>query len=114
MFESFEECFNFVNRPTNYELKHGITVFRKHCFLDAGDFKVYVFYKSDSTKTIVLFFKNSKTLDVWKFWVPSENQLNLLAVLPHITQVIEAKNAKVLAQVALAENKKLYGFVGRD
>lgn len=111
LFNSFRECFEFVNQPTNYEKEHNIQVIEKHVFLNADDIKVYVFYKNDGSNTLCLFFKNSTKYDIWKFWIPSENQLNLLAAVPHLVQVIETKNAKILSQIQKKPGALLYEYV---
>jgi hypothetical protein len=85
-FNTFEEACDFVCNPTNYEKDHNIKLVNKRMMLDVSDLKVMRFEKSDGTETVVIFFKNSKKYDIWKFWIPSELQQKLL---PHVAEILK-------------------------
>lgn len=78
LFQSFEEALAFVNKPTAYEQKYGITISDKEIVINERDIKLVLIHKSDNTKTLVIFFKNSTKYDIWKFWLPSQIQALLL------------------------------------
>lgn len=94
IFDSFQEAFNFVKRPTNYERRKNITAIGTNVILNLEDFKVVTRETSDKRTAIFLFFKNSTVYDVWKFWCPSKSQFEiLLNVLPYILNNVDKKNA---------------------
>jgi hypothetical protein len=94
LFETFEEAMDFVNNPTNYEKDNGISITGTKILLDEVEFKVVVLEKSDSTKTLFIFFRNGKKFDVWKFWCPSEEQALLLGAVYPLYQAIDLRNSK--------------------
>lgn len=85
LFGSFEEALEFMSYPTNYEQKRNIKVIEKKIMLNSSDFKVVRTKTSDGRTGITFFFKNSKKYDIWKFWMPSENQQKLL---PHAIKIL--------------------------
>ena len=78
IFKTFEEAFNFVSKPTNYEKKHGIKIKDVRVIVDLPDIKLVERETSDGRYGLFIFFKNSTVFDVWKFWMPSETQWNFL------------------------------------
>jgi hypothetical protein len=77
-FNSFDEAFNFVNAPTNYEKEHGIKIIGHYVRVNMDDLKVTERKTSDGRSMLILFFKNSTYYDIWKFWIPSANQMEFL------------------------------------
>jgi len=92
LFQSFEEALNFMSYPTNYEQKNNIGIIEKRIMLASEDFKVVRTKTSDGRTGIVFFFKNSKKYDIWKFWMPSENQQKLLPFAVDILKNIDNYN----------------------
>ena len=78
IFKTFEEAFNFVKKPTNYEKKKGIKIKKVRIIVDLPDIKLVERETSDGRYGLFIFFKNSTVYDVWKFWMPSETQWNFL------------------------------------
>jgi hypothetical protein len=95
IFQSFEEAREFVSKPTNYEQEKNIHIINNKIILDLYDIKLIAIRKSDGTNTFVMFFKNSKNYDIWKFWIPSDSQLEVLKFLPIIITRIEEVNRKM-------------------
>lgn len=81
LFNSFEEALAFVNEPTNYEKAKGIKILYSELAIDKPDFKVLKIFKNDDSISLCLFFKNSTLYDIWKFWFPSEDQLEQLKIV---------------------------------
>ena len=92
LFETFEEALIFVNKPTNYEKINNIGIIKTEVVLNLEDVKLVCFHKSDNTKTIFLFFRNSTRYDIWKFWCPSEKQFEALKSIPFIYQYVNKVN----------------------
>lgn len=86
LFKSFEEALKFVHFHTNYEKKHNIGCKELKIVIDKPDIKLVLRKKTDNTISYYIFFKNSTIYDIWKFWVPSENQVK---VLEHIIKRIK-------------------------
>ena len=78
IFKSFEEAFNFVKKPTNYEKKKGIKIKDVRIIVDLPDIKLVERETDDGRYGLFIFFKNSTVFDIWKFWMPSEAQWNFL------------------------------------
>ena len=100
LFDSFEEAYKYVaevcNRPTNYEQKHGIKVLGTKVVkgFDYDDIKIVERRTDDGTSAMYIFFKNSKKYDVWKFWCPSEAQINMLSRVIAYHRQLDEKNGK--------------------
>jgi len=93
LFQSFKEALNFVEEPTNYEKENNIEIKNTEILADQGDIKLVGISKTDGTSTVAIFFKNSTEYDIWKFWIPSENQFKFLTnKLPLLINIIEWKN----------------------
>lgn len=94
-FNSFDEAFNFVKNPTIYERNNKITIVSTDIMLNWTDIRLVERKTSDNRSAIIIFFKNSKNYDVWKFWMPSDDQMTLLEhILPAYVKLIIKKNAK--------------------
>jgi len=78
IFKTFEDAFNFVKKPTNYEKRKGIKIKSVKIIVDLPDIKLVERETSDGRYGLFIFFKNSTVYDVWKFWMPSETQWNFL------------------------------------
>lgn len=94
LFDSFESAFNYYQKGTNYEQKNGIEVISSKIAIDITDFKLVIYYKSDVSATLVIFFKTSKSLDSWAFWCPSEEQMLILNSVRSFYDLVEFKNSK--------------------
>lgn len=94
IFGTFDEALDFISEPTNYEKEHKIFIVKKRIVFDAGDIKIVAFEKSDNSNTIFLFFKNSMSSEIWKFWCPSENQIEWFSVISAIIFDINKINAR--------------------
>lgn len=94
-FNSFDEAFNFVSAPTRYENEHGIKITDHKILVNMPDTKVTERKTSDGRIMLLIFFKNSIHYDIWKFWIPSSDQMEfLLYVCPIIVQYINKRNEK--------------------
>jgi len=78
IFKTFEDAFNFVKKPTNYEKRKGIKIKSVKIIVDLPDIKLVERETSDGRYGLFIFFKNSTVYDVWKFWMPSETQWDFL------------------------------------
>lgn len=92
LFKSFEEAFAFVKYPTNYEKEKGISILYSEVELNQPDFKIVKLFKTDDSITIILFFKNSTKYDIWKFWLPSKQQFELLKVALDFYALVDFHN----------------------
>jgi len=92
IFNSFEEALGFVSNPTNYEKDHNITIIDQDIVLSQEDLKVVMMKKSDNTNTAFIFFRNSTKYDIWKFWCPSERQIEFLAIIGNLIKIEDKKN----------------------
>lgn len=101
LFETFEEALEFIDNPTNYEREKGIYIEYHKTILNEPEIKVLLVHKSDNTDTMFIFFKNSLKYDVWKFWCPSEKQMDIVPQLVEIYSLINNQNKN---------NKKIGGY----
>ena len=96
IFYSFQSAYDFAAKGhTNYEKKHGLKVLGVEIVKDAKDIKLGLRSVSDGSKTLILFFKNSLVFDIWKFWVPSDNQFKFISaeLVPYI-DALELSNVR--------------------
>lgn len=96
LFNTFEEALSFVCSPTNYEKSNGISVTNREIIINAGDLKVVQTTTTDARKGLIIFFKNSTKFDIWKFWIPSQEQQYLFPALAEIFINIDKVNEKCL------------------
>ncbi len=106
LFNGFDEAQRFVKAPTNYEKENDITIVKEDVLDMAEDLKVMLVDKSDNSKTMFLFFKNSTKYDVWKFWCPSQSQIKLLSEVVSLFNSLDAVNVQEKFRLEPPEHKK--------
>lgn len=101
LFNSYEEAFNFVTAPTKYENEHNIKILSSSIIVNMNDLKVVERKTTDGGSMLILFFKNSTYYDIWKFWIPSEDQMEFLEIIcpfivKYFNKINELKGVKII------------------
>lgn len=95
LFDSFQDALNFVSQPTNYEKDNGFYITSSRIIELGDDMKIVLRETSDKQISMFIFYKNSKRYDIWKFWMPSENQINYFITIFEVYQNLDKYNKSI-------------------
>ena len=94
VFSSWEAALKSASLPTAYEQQNNICSYGDICLLSTRELKVFKVKKTDGTATLVIVFKTARYKELWKNWIPTEEQFKTLLELPTLIEEIEKENGE--------------------
>ncbi|MEM3264679.1 MAG: hypothetical protein QXH07_01865 [Thermoplasmata archaeon] len=74
-FNSFEEAYEYFNKPTKFENLNGIKEVSREVHNISENIKLVTIEKSDNSRTLIIFYASNKR---WIYWCPTNEDFQAL------------------------------------